>query len=67
MGAGTNRMNKYTVGMATQGFTNYLIKAFGSGSKNPIKQIKVAISFDCRNHSKEYSKLVADIFCCQWF
>ena len=67
MGAGTNRMNRYTVGMATQGFANYLIKAFGSGSKNPIKQIKVAISFDCRNHSKEYSKLVADIFAANGF
>ncbi len=44
MGAGSNRMNIYTVGSATQGLANYLIEAF------PGEQIKVAISYDCRNN-----------------
>ncbi|MBP5229888.1 MAG: phospho-sugar mutase [Bacteroidales bacterium] len=57
MGAGTNRMNKYTVGMATQGFANYLKICF-----KDLPQIKVAISYDCRNHSAEFSQIVAKIF-----
>ncbi|TVZ55373.1 phosphoglucomutase [Lutibacter sp. Hel_I_33_5] len=55
MGAGTNRVNKYTLGKATQGLANYL-------NKNVTKsQLKVAIAFDCRHNSKEFSKIVADV------
>ncbi len=57
MGVGSNRMNKYTVGMATQGFANYLKKCFGY-----LKQIKVAITHDCRNNSEYFSRIVAEIF-----
>lgn len=57
MGAGTNRMNKYTVGMATQGFANYLKICF-----NDLPEIKVAVCFDCRHHSKEFAQITADIF-----
>src|SRR5688572_887054 len=45
MGIGTNRMNKYTVGMATQGYANYLKKSF------PSQEVKVAIAHDSRNNS----------------
>jgi phosphoglucomutase len=56
MGAGTNRMNKYTVGMATQGLCNYLISQF------PNKQIKCAIAYDCRNNSEYFAKITASVF-----
>ena len=56
MGVGTNRMNKYTVGMATQGFANYLKKSF-----NGI-QVKVAIAHDCRNNSRFFAETVANVF-----
>ncbi|NOQ91488.1 MAG: phospho-sugar mutase [Flavobacteriaceae bacterium] len=56
MGAGTNRINKYTLGKNTQGLSNYLIKAF------PNKTLKVAIAFDCRHNSKKFAKAVADVF-----
>jgi len=55
MGAGTNRINKYTLGKATQGLSNYLQQSF------PNKQLKVAIAYDCRHNSAEFSKLVADV------
>ena len=54
LGVGTNRMNKYTVGFATQGLANYLIKVF-------MKDIKVAISFDSRHGSPEFSQIAANI------
>ena len=54
LGVGTNRMNKYTVGFATQGLANYLIKVFK-------KDIKVAISFDSRHCSPEFSQIAANI------
>jgi len=57
MGVGTNRMNIYTVGMATQGLSNYLIKNF-----TKIRQIKVAIAFDCRNNSRLFAQTSAEIF-----
>lgn len=57
MGAGSNRMNRYTVGMATQGFANYLKKCFGQ-----LRQIKVAITHDCRHNSDYFSRIVAEIF-----
>jgi phosphoglucomutase len=56
MGVGTNRMNKYTVGMATQGFANYLKKTFGD------KEIKVAIGHDSRNNSRFFAETVANVF-----
>ena len=57
MGAGTNRMNIYTVGAATQGLCNYLKKEFSE-----LDQIKVVIGHDCRNNSRLYSEKSADIF-----
>ena len=57
MGAGSNRMNIYTVGAATQGLSNYLKKEFGN-----LKQIKVAIGHDCRNNSRLFAEKSADIF-----
>jgi len=56
MGVGTNRMNKYTVGFATQGFANYMKQTF------PDKQLKVAVCFDSRNNSKYFAEIVADVF-----
>lgn len=57
MGAGTNRMNIYTVGAATQGLSNYLNKCF-----KDIPQISVAIGYDCRNNSRKFADISADIF-----
>ena len=56
MGVGTNRMNKYTVGMATQGFANYLKKNFSS------LEIKVAIAHDSRNNSRQFAEITANVF-----
>ncbi|MBR1547866.1 MAG: phospho-sugar mutase, partial [Prevotella sp.] len=56
MGAGTNRMNKYIVGMATQGFANYILKAF------PGKQCSVVVGHDCRNNGRMFAESVAAIF-----
>lgn len=61
MGVGTNRMNIYTVGMATQGLANYLKECFAG------QQVKVAVSFDCRNNSKIFAEHVADIFASNGF
>ncbi|APD08088.1 phosphoglucomutase (alpha-D-glucose-1,6-bisphosphate-dependent) [Flavobacteriaceae bacterium UJ101] len=55
MGVGTNRLNQYTLGMATQGLANYLKKQITG------KQLKVAITHDVRNNSTEFAKIVADI------
>lgn len=57
MGAGSNRMNIYTVGMATQGFANYLKKNF-----KDKEQISVVVCYDCRNNSRLFAETVADIF-----
>lgn len=57
MGAGSNRMNKYTVGAATQGLTNYLLKEFEN-----LEQIKVVVGHDCRNNSRKFAEISADIF-----
>ena len=57
MGAGTNRMNIYTVGMATQGFANYLKKNF-----KDREQISTVVCYDCRNNSDLYARTVANIF-----
>ena len=56
MGVGTNRMNKYTVGMATQGYANYLRKSF------PGKEVKVAIAHDSRNNSRFFAETAANVF-----
>ncbi len=57
MGAGSNRMNIYTVGMATQGFANYLRKNFADRDS-----ISVVVCHDCRNNSRLFAETVADIF-----
>ncbi len=54
MGVGTNRMNKYTVGMATQGYANYLKKCFS--------EVKVSIAHDVRNNSRQFAEIAAHIF-----
>ncbi len=56
MGAGTNRMNKYVVGMATQGFANYINKAYPEGGKS------IVVGHDCRNNGRDYAETVAAIF-----
>ena len=57
MGVGTNRINQYTIGSATQGLSNYLLKEFAS-----LDQIKVVIGHDCRNNSRKFAEISADIF-----
>ncbi len=57
MGAGSNRMNIYTVGAATQGLSNYLLQEFSD-----LEQIKVVIGHDCRNNSRKFAEISADIF-----
>ena len=61
MGAGTNRMNIYTLGMATQGLSEYIIKQSGN------KSIKVAIAYDCRNNSRYFAETAASIFSANGF
>jgi len=61
MDAGTNRMNIYTLGMATQGLANYIIKQCGN------LEIKVAIAYDCRNNSRYFAETTADIFSANGF
>ena len=55
MGIGTNRMNKYTVGMATQGYANYLKQCFTG-------EVSVAIAYDCRNNSRFFAETTAGVF-----
>ena len=55
MGVGTNKMNKYTVGMATQGYANYLKMCFGEG-------VSVAVAHDCRNNSRAFAEITANVF-----
>jgi len=55
MGIGTNRINKYTIGMATQGFANYLKKVFGN-------DVSVAIAHDSRNNSRSFAEITANVF-----
>ncbi|MGX8690721.1 MAG: phospho-sugar mutase, partial [Bacteroidaceae bacterium] len=57
MGAGTNRMNIYTVGMATQGLANYLNRNF-----KERKEISVVVGHDCRNNGRLFAETVANIF-----
>jgi len=62
MGVGTNRVNKYTIGAATQGLCNYINKNFTS-----LKEIKVAVAHDNRNNSRFFAELTADIFSANGF
>jgi len=55
MGMGTNRINKYTIGMATQGYANYLKQCFGD-------DVSVAIAHDCRNNSRTFAEITANVF-----
>ena len=55
MGVGTNRINQYTVGMATQGFANYLIKMF------PNQQLRIAVAHDSRNNSRLFAEITANV------
>jgi len=55
MGVGTNRINKYTIGMATRGYANYLKKCFG-------ENVKVAVAHDCRNNSRFFAETTASVF-----
>ncbi len=55
MGIGTNRMNKYTIGMATQGYANYLKNSFQD-------EVSVAVAYDCRNNSKDFAAITANVF-----
>lgn len=57
MGTGTNRMNRYTVGMATQGLANYLKKVHGENAS-----IKAAIAYDSRNNSDKFARITAEVF-----
>src|SRR5215204_5168575 len=56
MGVGTNRINKYTIGMATQGFANYLKKTYGD------EEVKLAIAHDSRNNSRFFAETTANVF-----
>ena len=55
MGVGSNRMNRYTVGMATQGYADYLKQCFGDN-------VSVAIAHDCRNNSRDFAEIAANVF-----
>ncbi len=55
MGVGTNRINQYTIGMATQGFANYLIQSF------PNQQIRIAVAHDSRNNSRFFAEITANV------
>ena len=62
MGVGTNRMNRYTVGMATQGLCNYLLEQF-----RDRKELRVAVAHDCRNNSRLFAEVTAQIFTANGF
>ncbi|HMK26801.1 MAG TPA: phospho-sugar mutase [Chitinophagaceae bacterium] len=65
MGVGTNRMNKYTVGMATQGYANYLKQCFSSSAEALAKEgdgVRVAIAHDSRNNSRFFAETAANVF-----
>jgi len=55
MGVGTNRINQYTIGMATQGFANYLIACF------PAQQVRIAVAHDSRNNSRKFAEITANV------
>ena len=55
MGVGTNRINQYTIGMATQGFANYLVQSF------PDQQVRIAVAHDSRNNSRFFAEITANV------
>ena len=57
MGVGTNRMNVYVVGLATQGLADYLLQSFAH-----LPEISVVVCHDCRNHSREFARTAANVF-----
>ena len=57
MGVGTNRINRYTIGMATQGFAAHLINKYG-----PVNKVSVAVGYDTRNNSQYFARIVAEVF-----
>jgi phosphoglucomutase len=61
MGVGSNRINKYTIGMATQGFSNYLLKAY------PNEKISIAIGHDSRNNARFFAETTAQVFAANGF
>ena len=61
MGVGTNRVNRYTIGMATQGLSNYIKQSFPEGG------VKVAIGYDSRNQSREFAEMTAQVFAANGF
>lgn len=62
MGVGTNRINIYTVGMATQGLCNYVLKNFAN-----YKELKAVVAYDCRNNGKLFAQTTANIFAANGF
>ena len=62
MGVGTNRMNKYTVGMATQGLANYVKRCFQG-----VSELKAAVSFDSRNNSRDFAAITANVLAANGF
>jgi len=56
MGVGSNRINRYTLGTATQGLSNYLVQLY------PGEQVKVVIAHDCRNDSDTFARMIAEVF-----
>src|SRR5690606_390398 len=61
MGTGSNRINRYTLGQATQGFSNYLKSCY------PDTPIRVAVSYDSRNNSRAFARIVSDVFSANGF
>lgn len=66
MGVGTNRMNKYTVAMATQGLANYVRKVNESTSQK-VEELRAAVSHDSRNHSREFADITAKVLAANGF
>ncbi len=66
MGVGTNRMNKYTVAMATQGLANYVRKVAESES-HKVVELRAAVSHDSRNHSREFAEITANVLAANGF
>ncbi len=66
MGVGTNRMNKYTVAMATQGLANYVRKVEESKGQK-VEELRAAVSHDSRNHSREFAEITANVLAANGF
>ena len=66
MGVGTNRMNKYTVAMATQGLANY-VKKVNESTGQQVNELRAAVSHDSRNHSREFAEITASVLAANGF